>query len=81
MTISKDLKSVFCFSGERAFTQYDLLTGSELYVYDNSQIGSGTGAGFSRDGELVYSGWTDGFIRIWSMQEKAMLGKIDTANL
>lgn len=81
LIVSQESNSVFCFSGEKAFMEYDLLTGSERLLYHDPRIGSGTSSGFSRRGDLIYSGCTDGFIRIWSLQENVVLGKIDTATL
>jgi len=81
LMVSRDMKSLFCFSGQKAFIEFDLLTGEKRTMYDDDEAGSGTGAGISRGGDLIYSGWTDGFIRIWSSQEKVMFGKIDTATL
>lgn len=81
LVVSEDSKSVYCFTDEKALREYDLLTGTERFVYRDPQMGSGTGSGFSRQGDLIYSGCTDGFIRIWSPEQHLLLGKIDTALL
>ena len=81
LMVSRDSESVFCYAGEKELIEYDLLSGAGKSIYHDSEMGAGTGAGFSRNGDLIYTGSSDGLIRIWSVMGNLMIGKIDTAML
>lgn len=78
---SRDSRSVFNYSVDNEFVQYDLLTGEEISYYRDSELRRGTGGETSPAGDVIYTGSSDGFIRSWSAKDYTLIRKIDTATL
>jgi len=79
--ISRDEKTFVCHADANTITVRDMETGEpEVWLMDQD-MGTGTGARFSLDGNLLYTTSSDGLVRIWTIPGQSLIGTIVTTSL
>jgi WD40 repeat protein len=81
LQISRDEKTFVCHGDADTITVRDFNTGEPKIWLTDPGMGTGTGARFSTDGNLLYSSSSDGLIRFWTILGESLIGTIVTSSL